>query len=145
MVNLAKMETITVGPPARCAGHDTTLPGHKRTLLLPLEIYSNHHIWPRFRSDWCQDTSDSGCLRRKRWDTNWRDDIVDSREMNYGSTFRNKSPSLKPRRGWGGRWWTQWQFIVISKKMDALNYVNKEITFVRSNDNDVCSRKTYTI
>ena len=34
MVNLAKMETITIGPPAMCARHDITLPGHIRT---------NHH------------------------------------------------------------------------------------------------------
>ena len=34
MVNLAKMETITIGPPARCARHDITLPGHiKRPTL----------------------------------------------------------------------------------------------------------------
>ena len=41
---------------------------------------------------------------------------------------------IKPRIGWGGGWWTQRQFIEISKKMDVHNYVNKEITFVRSND-----------
>ena len=44
MVNLVKKETITLGPSVKCARNDITLPGHKRTLLLPLEIYSNHHI-----------------------------------------------------------------------------------------------------
>ena len=34
-------------------------------MLYLLKICSNHHIWPRFRSDWCQDTSDLGYLRRK--------------------------------------------------------------------------------
>ena len=33
-------------------------------------------------------------LEEKRCDTNWRDDIKDSREINYGSEFRNKSLSL---------------------------------------------------
>ena len=28
MSNLAKKETITIGPTARCAGHDIILPGH---------------------------------------------------------------------------------------------------------------------
>ena len=27
MVNLAKRDTITIGPPARCARHDITFPG----------------------------------------------------------------------------------------------------------------------
>ena len=31
---------------------------------------------------------------KKRCNTNTRDDIVDSREMNYGSEFLNKSSSL---------------------------------------------------
>ena len=53
MVNLVKKETTTLGPPARCARHDITLPGHERTLLLPLEIYSNHHICPRFGTGRC--------------------------------------------------------------------------------------------
>ena len=33
MVNLVKKETITIGPQARCARHDITLPGHKRPML----------------------------------------------------------------------------------------------------------------
>ena len=36
MVNLAKMETITVGPPASCARHDITLPGHIKTIGITL-------------------------------------------------------------------------------------------------------------
>ena len=31
MDNLAKKESITIGPPARCARHDITLPGHIKT------------------------------------------------------------------------------------------------------------------
>ena len=65
MVNLVKKETITLGPPVRCARHDITLPGDIKTNVMTLGKCSNHHICPRFRSDWCQDTSDLGYLRRK--------------------------------------------------------------------------------
>ena len=34
MVNLVKKETITIGPPARCARHDITLPGHIKTIVI---------------------------------------------------------------------------------------------------------------
>ena len=37
MVNLAKMETLTIGPTARCAGHDIILSGHIRTNVVTLE------------------------------------------------------------------------------------------------------------
>ena len=33
MVNLAKKETITIGPSARCARHDITLPGQKTSVI----------------------------------------------------------------------------------------------------------------
>ena len=36
MVNLVKKETITLGPPARCARHDTTLPSHLKTNVITL-------------------------------------------------------------------------------------------------------------
>ena len=36
MTNLAKKETITIGPPARCARHDITLPGHIKTNVITL-------------------------------------------------------------------------------------------------------------
>ena len=36
MVNLAKEETIIIGPPARCARHDITLPGHIKTNVITL-------------------------------------------------------------------------------------------------------------
>ena len=35
-VNLVKKETITIGPPARCAMHDITLPGHKHANVITL-------------------------------------------------------------------------------------------------------------
>ena len=37
MVILAKKETVTLGPPARYARHDITLPGHMRTNAITLE------------------------------------------------------------------------------------------------------------
>ena len=36
MDNLAEKETITIGPLARCARHDTTLPGHIKTIVITL-------------------------------------------------------------------------------------------------------------
>ena len=36
MVNLVKKETITLGPPARCARHDITLPSHIKTDVITL-------------------------------------------------------------------------------------------------------------
>ena len=36
MVNLAKKEAITIGPPARCARYDTTLPVHITTNVITL-------------------------------------------------------------------------------------------------------------
>ena len=51
---------------------------------------------------------------------------------------------IKPRRGWGGGSLTQRQFIEISKKMDFHNYVNKEITLLRSNDTMMYARGKHT-
>ena len=36
MDNLAEKESITIGPPARCARHDITLPGHIKTTIITL-------------------------------------------------------------------------------------------------------------
>ena len=36
MVNLAKEDTITIGPPTRFARHDITLPGHINTNVITL-------------------------------------------------------------------------------------------------------------
>ena len=132
MVNLVKKETITAGPPARCARHDITLSVHIRTNVMTLGKYLNHHIWPSFRSGSGHDTSDSGCLRRKGCNTIWRDDIV-----RFSGTVLWKRVAkhiLKSRGEWGGGWWIQQHFVEISRKMDFHNYVNKEITLVRSND-----------
>ena len=82
---------------------------------------------------------------KKRCNTNTRDDIVDSREMNYGSEFLNKSSSLNQGEG--------------EEVADGLN----ENSFTLPKDgfpqlceqrdnicqikwyNDVCSSKSYTI
>ena len=94
MVNLATKQTITIGPPARCARHDITLPGHIKTNVITL----GNMFQPSYLTE-IQIWLVSGYLRlgmpeKKRCDTNRRDDIVDSREMNYGSEFRNKSSSV---------------------------------------------------
>ena len=141
MDNLAEKETITIGPPARCARHDITLPGHVKMLLL-LVICSNHHIWPRFRSDWCQDNSDSGCLRRKvqhklsKRHRRFSGDELWKRVPNKGSSLH---------QGEVRRWLIDsatihWDF----QKMDFHNYVNKEITLARSNDLMMYARGKHT-
>ena len=122
MDNLAKKETISIGPPARCATHDIILSGYI-TVISNRDVDLSGVRIPQTQDAW-----------EENMQHNWRDDIVRSSGNELWKQVRNKSPSLKPRRGWGGGWWTQWQFIEISKKMDAHNYVNKEITFVRSND-----------
>ena len=64
--------------------------------------------------------------------------LEDKRGLSLGDLIRPFCPKLefiiKPKRGLGGGWWTQRHSIEISKKMDFHHYVNKEITFVRSND-----------
>ena len=95
---------------------------------------SNHHIRPRFRSDWGQDTSDSGCLRRKRCDTNWREDIV---RFSWNEPWKQvpKQEFIIKTKGRMKRWlmnstMIHWDF----QKMDFHTYVNKESTFVGPND-----------
>ena len=36
MGNLAREDTITIGPPVRCARHDITLPGHIKSKVINL-------------------------------------------------------------------------------------------------------------
>ena len=134
MANLAKKETITIGPPARCARHDITLPGHIRTNGITLE----NMFQPSYLTE-IQIWLVSGYLRlrmpeKKRCKTNWRYGIV----RFLGNVLWKRVPKqefiLKSRGGWGGGWWAQRKFIEIYKKVDFHNYVNKEITFVRSID-----------
>ena len=40
MDNLAEKETIMIGPPPRCTGHDITLPGHVKTNVITLQNMS---------------------------------------------------------------------------------------------------------
>ena len=46
MANLAKKETITIGPSARCARHDITIPGH-----IKLQHYNSWKYVPTIISD----------------------------------------------------------------------------------------------
>ena len=52
-ITLLKMKTITMGPPARCARQDITLLGYTKSNVTAFGKFPNHHIWPRFSSDWC--------------------------------------------------------------------------------------------
>ena len=63
---------------------------------------------------------------KKRCNTNWRDDNVRSSRNELWKRVPKQEFIIKPRRGWGGGWWTHRPFIEISKKMDFHNHVNKE-------------------
>ena len=146
MDNLAKKKSITIGPPARCARHHITLPGHIKTKVITL----GNMFQPSYLSE-IQIWSVSKYLRRgmperKRYNTNRRDDIVRFSGNELWKQVPKQEFIINPRRGWGGGWWIQQHFVKISKKMDYHNYVNKEITFVISNDIMMYARgKTYTI
>ena len=76
MVNLAKEETIIIGPPARCARHDIMLPGHVEINVTTLGDMSQ----PSYLTE-IQIRLVSGYLRlripeKKRCNANGRDDIV---------------------------------------------------------------------
>ena len=58
-------EFITIGPSAQCVTQDITVPDYIKTEVIIIGKCPNHHICPRFRSDWCQGTSGSRCRRRK--------------------------------------------------------------------------------
>ena len=134
MVNLVKKETITLGPSARCARHDITLPGHIKTNVITLE----NVLQPSYLTE-IQIWSVLANLRlrmpkKKRCKTNWRDDIVRFSGNIQWKRVPKQEFVIKPRRGWGAGWWTQRQFIKNSNKLDFHNYVYKEMTFVGSND-----------
>ena len=94
MAKLSKKDTITIGPPARCARHDITLPGHIKTNIITL----GNMFQPSYLTE-IQIRLVSGYLRlrmpeKKRCNTIDEMTLYDSREMNYGSEFRNQSSSV---------------------------------------------------
>ena len=134
MDSLAKKEIIIMGPPVRCARHDITLPGHMRTNVITLE----NMFQPSYLTE-IQIWLGSWYLRhrmpkKKRCDTDWRDDIVRFSRIELWKRVLKQEFIINPREWRGGGWWIQQHFVKISKKMDFHNYVNKELTFVISND-----------
>ena len=99
MVNLAKMEAITIGPPARWARNDTTLPGHINTNVIPLG-----KCVPTIISDEDSDlivvripqTRDAG---EERCNTNCRDDIVRFSGIELWKRDLKQEFIIKSRRG----------------------------------------------
>ena len=75
MDNLVGKESITTWPPARCARHDSTLPGHINTILITL----GNMFQPSYLTE-IKIRLVSGYLRlripeKKRCNTNRRNDI----------------------------------------------------------------------
>ena len=85
-----------------------------------------------------------GRSEKKGCSTNWHDGIVRFSGNELWKRVSKQEFIVKPGREWGGGWWTQRQFIEISKRMDFHNYVNKEITLVRSNDIMMYARGKHT-
>ena len=127
MDNLAENETITIGPSARCARHGITL-RYNPWKCVPTIIADQDSGLIGGRIPQTQDAWEERC------NTNCRDDIVRSSGNELWKRVPKQEFIIKSRRGWGGGWWTRRQFIEIFKKMDFHNYMNKDITFSRSND-----------
>ena len=94
MANLGKEDTISIGHPAMCARQDIILPGYKKTNVITLGITFQPSFLTKIQIRLVLGYLKLMMPEEKRRDTNWWDDIEDSREMNYGSEFRNKSSSL---------------------------------------------------
>ena len=94
MDNLAEKESITIGPPARCARHDITLPCHIKTIVITLgNMYQPSYLTK------IQIWLVSRYLRLRMPEKKGATQIVevtlyDSRELNHGSDYRNKSSPL---------------------------------------------------
>ena len=145
MVNLVKKETITLGPTVRCARHDITLPGHVETNVITIGNMSQ----PSYLTE-NQTRLVSGYLRlrmpeKKRCNTIWRDDIVRFSEMIYGSELWNKSSSVNQgedeevadRLSNKSSRFPKDGFPQLCEQGDNIGHIEV--------DNEVCSRKTYTI
>ena len=93
VANFLKQDTIIIGLPDGCVGHDIHLTGYRETNIIVLGKCSNHHICLRFRSGWCQNNPNSSSLGRtmKDCNTNRRDDVARFSGMNYDSKLRNMS------------------------------------------------------
>ena len=78
VANFLNQDTIIIGLPVGCVGHDIHSTGYRETNIIALGKHSNHHICLRFRSGWCQDIPDSSSLGRKMkvCNTNRRDDVA---------------------------------------------------------------------
>ena len=142
MANIAKKETITIGPPGRCV-----------RMTSPYRVKDHcYNPWKYVRTITSDLGSDPMGVRipqtqdawEERCNTNCRGDVVWFSGIKPWKRVPKQEFIIKSRRGWGGGWRTQRQFLEISKKMDFHTYVNKEITFVRSNDIMWYAREKHT-
>ena len=139
-ITLLKGRTITIGPPASCARHDITLPGHIKTNVINFGNMSQPSYLTEIQIWLVPGYLRLGMPEKKRCNTNWRDANVRSSGNELWKQVPKPESISKPRRGWGGGWWTQRDF----QKMDFHNCVNKDITFVRSNGIMMYARGKHT-
>ena len=82
---------------------------------------------------------------KKRCKTNWRDNIVRFSGNELWKRVAKQEFVSKPRRGWGGGWWTQQQFIENSKDGFLQLCEQGDSIWQIKCYNEICSRKTYPI
>ena len=133
MVNLVKQETITTSPLARCDGHDITLPIYKD------QCYNSWKYVPTIISD--RDSDLIGVripLTQDVWEEmvhhNCRDDLVKFLGNELWERVSKQEFIINPREWWGGWLMNSATILQDFQKLDFHTYVNKEITFVKSND-----------
>ena len=132
MVILAK-EIIMIGPAARGARHDIILLGHQRTNNITPGKLSQPSYLTEIQIRLVSWYLRLRMFEKERCNTNRRNDIARFSGNELWKRVPNKGSSL--HQGEVRRWLIDsatihWDF----QKMDFHNYVNKEITFVRSND-----------
>ena len=94
LVNIAKKETITIGPPARCARHDIIhFTGYRETNIIALVKTSQPSHLPEIQI-WLVSGYSRLIKSRRKWKFATQIDemtLRDSREMNYDSKLQSMS------------------------------------------------------
>ena len=145
MVNLAKKGTITIGPTARCTGHDIILSGHIKD-----QCYNS---WKYILTIISDRDSDSIGVRVPRaqdaWEekvqhqlTRWQCKILGKWLWKW--VRRQGFIIIKPRRGWGVADGISGNLLRLTKDgFPQLCEQGDNICHIKWY-NEVCSRKTYT-
>ena len=145
MTNLAKKETITIDPPARCAGHAITLPGHIKD-----QHYNHWKYVPTIISDRGSDpigvripqTQDAWEEKVQR---NWRNDIIRFSGNELWKRVSKQEFIINSRRGEEVPDWLSDNSLRFSK--DGFPHLCEQGDIICQIKwyKEVCSRKTYSV